>query len=110
MSWVFISVLLLTVLQFILCHGLRWLFISVILTLIARIMFMGRAIGAIVKVKNICILEGFSVGILVLINILSKHQTDWLKLLLFIIFTGLCCLIMFIDDALFLYVTEDEES
>lgn len=107
MSWVFISIIIFTIIQLVACHGLKWLFLAFLITLIARILFLGRLIGATVKVKSLAIAEAFSAGMLFLFNLLSKSATDWPKLLGYIVISAICCLIMFIDDTFYLYVTED---
>ena len=110
MSLVFISVIVVTIIQVILCHSVRWFLLSFLVSFIARTLFMGRLIGATVKVKALMITEAFSIGMLVLFNILSKSNINYIGLLLYILLSALCCLIMFIDDTFFLYITEDVEN
>ena len=110
MSWVFISIIGITIAQLVICRGLRWMGLCFLITLIARLFFLGRLIGATSKVKSIVIAEGFSVGMLVLFNILSKYPTNWVALVLYALISGICCLIMLIDDTFYLYVTEDVDD
>lgn len=107
MSWVFISIIIFTVLQAIACRTIKWFFLGFLVTLIARALFMGRLIGATVKVKSLMITEAFSAGMLLVFNIISKSGVNYIGLLLYLIISGLCCFIMFIDDTFYLYVTED---
>lgn len=71
-------------------------------------MFMSRLIGATIKVKSLCISEGFAAGVIVLLNILSKNGFDIPLLLLHLGMSALICLLMVIDDVFYLYVVEDE--
>lgn len=108
MNLILFFIMLSTVLQVVLCKFSLWWFIS----LIVRILFMLRMIGITLKVKGLAIGEGVSVMLLIVFYMLfhGDNPINWGRLLLNIIFTGLCVLLMYLDDLLYVYTTEDADD
>ena len=107
MSWIIILLIIDTVLQLILCHFSLWWIIA----LIVRLLFCLRIVGATLKVKNLAIGEIVAFACMLLFNMLfAKNALPILRLLMFAFFSGISCLLMFLDDILYVYVTEDDED
>ena len=107
MSWIIILLIIDTVIQLFACHFTLWWIIAVI----ARILFCLRIVGATIKVKNLAIVEIVALACMFVFNmIFAKESFPWLRLLLFAFFSGISCLLMFLDDILYVYVTEDDED
>lgn len=105
---IFIALLIITtVAQTILCH----LSLSLLISILMRILFSCRMIGASFKVKKLAIGEGLAIGGMLLWNILFHGDSmPWLRILLYIVFSGLSLGIMFLDDLLYVYSIEDVEE
>lgn len=105
---VFIAIILVvTVLQFIVCKLSLWWLIC----LIARALFCLRIIGATFNVKKLCITEGVSCACMLLFHmVFSKGEIPWVKILLFALFCVFSCVMMFLDDILYVYVVEEDDD
>lgn len=107
MNWIVGILIADTVLQLFVCHISLWWLIA----LVARVLFCLRIVGATFKVKNLAIIEIVAFASMLLFNMLfNKGSMPWLRLLLFAFFSGVSCLLMFLDDILYVYVIEDDES
>lgn len=96
-----------TVLQLFVCKFSLWWIISVI----ARVLFSLRIIGATFQVKKLCIVEGVAVACAVLFNMIFKSDNvPWIRLLILAAFSLLNAFLMFLDDILYVYVIEDDEE
>lgn len=107
MTGIIITLTILTVGQLIVCgFSLWWL-----LAFIARLLFSMRAIGAIVKAKYTFILEGVAVVIMLLWKAMY-HSKGWgiKEILVTIVAAVICCVIVAVDNILYVYVVEDEED
>lgn len=102
-----IIIAVLTVIQLFTCHFSLWW----ILAVIARVMFSLRVVGATFKVKKLAILEGVAWACMIVFHmVFSKGNLPWIRLLVFAVLSVLCVLLMFLDDILYVYVTEDDED
>ena len=102
-----ICIIVISVVQLFACHFSLWWIIA----LIARLLFCLRIIGATFKVKNLCIVEGVSFACMFVWHmVFSKGSIPWLRLGLFLLFSALSCLFMFLDDLLYVYVIEDDDD
>ena len=106
MNLVFISIILATVTQRVLL-GFSWL---MIFSYIGRIIFLTRVIGAVVSYKVSCAFEAIHAGLVVLGIIMNGIPQDWPHVLIDLALCLFVVTMMFIDNALYLYVVEDEEE
>lgn len=106
MTWIIITLWLITAIQLIVCHFSLWWIIA----LICRILFTFRIVGATFKVRNLAIGEAVAFGAMVIFNMMFAGETfPWLRLLLFALLSLISVALMFIDDIFYVYVIEDEE-
>ena len=110
MNWVFISVLVCTGLQLICCRGIKFAFLSMIVMLVVRILFLLRMQGIVFKTKPLWITEGFVVGAQVVIGSISKGSYDWLAFIVYSLLTAIVIGIEFVDDKFYVYTVEDDEE
>lgn len=107
MSVFILLILIATVLQLIVCKFSLWW----IICLITRFLFCLRIIGATFNVKKLCITEGVAIGCMLVFHmVFSKGSIPWLNILLFLIFCVFSCLMMLLDDILYVYVVEDDDD
>lgn len=107
MNAIIICIIVATVLQVIVCHFSLWWIIA----LVARVLFCLRIVGATFKVKHLAIIEGVAIAAMTLFNMLfKKGAVPWGRIGLFVLFSGICLFLMFLDDFLYVYVIEDEED
>ena len=100
-------IMIISIVQLVACKLSLWWFVAVIV----RTLFCLRIIGATFKVKKLCVVEGVAFACMLVWNmIFSKGSLPWLRLALFLLFSGLSCLLMFLDDLLYVYVIEDDEE
>lgn len=96
-----------TLLELFICKFSLWWIIA----LIARGLFCLRVVGATFNVKKLCITEGVAVACMFLFNMLfSKDAMPWLRILAFALFAIFNCVMMFLDDILYVYVIEDDDD
>lgn len=110
MNWVFISIIAVTVLQLIATKGIKWAFISYLVMLIVRVMFLLRMQGIVFKTKPLWITEAFIVGMQFVLCTLFKDTANWLAFALYIVFTLIVIAIEFIDDKFYIYTVEDDKE
>lgn len=106
MNLVFISVILLTILQPIICGAS----LPMLLSFIGRIIFLARIIGSVVPIRVCMIFEAAHLFFPVLGLIMNGGVKDWVGFLLNIAICGVVCLIYIIDNANYLYVFEDDDG
>ena len=107
MNAIIVIVIIITLLQLICCHFSLWWIIS----LIARVLFSLRIIGATFKVKTLVIIEGVSFACMVLFNMLfHKGAVPWGRIGLYLVFTLASAAAMYLDDLLYVYVIDDDEE
>lgn len=107
MSVIIVLIILDTILQLILCKFSLWW----IICLICRLLFCCRAIGATFKVAKLCKGEIAAIALMLLFHIVFKGSGfPWLRFILFVLFSGTACLLMFLDEWLYVYVIEDVEQ
>lgn len=108
MSPIIIILIIDTIAQVVFCHFSLWWIIS----LIARIAFCSRIIGATIKVKKLAIAEGIAFAAMFLFNWLFKgdNPMPWVKILLYFVFTAVAIGLEYLDDILYVYVIEDMED
>ena len=107
MNVITILIILTTIGQLIVCHFSLWWIIA----LCCRIMFMARIIGATFKVKKLAIGEGVAWASMLLWHmIFSKGALPWSRIGLFLLFSFIVVILMFIDDFFYVYVVEDEDD
>ena len=110
MNWVFISIIVCTALQLICCRGIKLAFLSMLIMLIARALFLLRAQGIVFKTKPLCITELFIVGAQLVIGSISKAQYNWLIFILYCVLTAIVLVVEYIDDKFYIYTVEDEKE
>lgn len=94
-----------TVIQLIVCKFSLWWLIS----LVCRLLFCCRILGATIKVKKLSIGEIVSFGSMFLFNMLfAKDGMPWLRIGLHLLFSCIAIVLMYLDDLLYVYVIEDE--
>lgn len=107
MSVLIVLLIIDTVIQLLVCKVSLWW----IICLIGRGLFCCRAIGATFKVKSLCKVEIAAVTTMWLFHILFKGDGfPWLRFLFFILFSAIACLLMFLDEWLYVYSIEDVED
>ena len=107
MNAIIVIVIIITLLQLIYCHFSLWWIIS----LIARVWFSLRIIGATFKVKTLVIIEGVSFACMVLFNMLfHKGAVPWGRIGLYLVFSLASAAAMYLDDLLYVYVIDDDEE
>lgn len=106
MNSVFISIIILTVLQRVIC-GFSWL---MFFSYLGRVIFLTRIIGAVVNYKVSLVLEGIHLGFIALGIIMSGFPSNWVQVLLDVVCCLVVALLIVIDNAYYLYVVEDDES
>lgn len=107
MSVIIVMLILVTIGQVLVCHFSLWWIISIV----ARIMFCCRVIGATFKFKKIRNIEIAAFVCMFVFNLIfSKNGMPWVRLLLYILFSGAAVLLEWLDDRLYVYVVENEED
>ena len=106
MNLVFISAIVLSILQPIIC-GFS---LPMLLSFIGRIVFLARIIGSVVPIKVCMIFEAAHLFFPVLGFIMNGGVKDWVSFLINIVICGVVCLIYIVDNATYLYVVEDDDK
>lgn len=107
MTAIIAFILIDTVIQLFVCKFSLWFLLSVI----ARLLFSCRAIGATFKVKTLAIVEIVAIACMWLWHIVFKGDGfPWLKFGLFILFNAISCFLMYVDEIFYVYVIEDVED
>lgn len=106
MSLVFISIIGATIAQRLIL-GFSWL---MFFSYIGRAIFLTRAIGAVVNYKVSCAFEGIHLAFILLGIIMNGIPQDWPHVLLDALLCLFVAALMFIDNSLYLYVVEDDDS
>lgn len=107
MNIIIVLLIIDTVLQLIFCKFSLWWLIS----LICRLLFCCRIIGATLKVKSLSIGEIVAFSSMFLFNMLfSKDGMPWGRIGLNLLFSLVAMLLMYLDDLMYVYVIEDEEE
>ena len=110
MNWVFGSIIVCTLLQLFACRSLKFAFLSLLIMLIVRILFLLRSQGIVFKTKPLWITEIFIVGAQVVLGSISKSQYNWIVFLLYTVITLTVIGIEYIDDKFYIYTVEDDEE
>ncbi len=107
MNAIIILLIIDTIVQFVVCHfSLFW-----IIALVGRFLFSLRIVGATFKVHKLCIVEGVSlVSVLLWHMIVHKGAIPWVNILLYALFSFIACALMFIDNAFYVYYTDDDDG
>lgn len=101
-----IVIVILTIVQLVLCHFSFWWFLS----LVARLLFLLRFMGVLLKTKYTFIMEGISIAIMLIWRSIYHSQGWQLKnMLITVIITAICVLTVVIDDINYVYVIEEDE-
>lgn len=96
-----------TIIELLVCKLSLWWIIA----LVARGLFCLRIVGATFKVKALSITEVAALAGLILFEmIFHKGEIHWWRILFFVLFTVFNCLMMWLDDLLYVYVIEDDED
>ena len=96
-----------TIVQLFVCHFSLWWIIA----FVCRLLFCCRIIGATFKVKNLAIGECVAFAAMLIFNMLFHNEgLPWVRLLLFALFSALSIGLMFLDDALYVYIVKDVED
>jgi hypothetical protein len=103
MSWVLISIVVTTVLQWVLCGGS----LAVLVVTIGRVIFITRVLGAMVNIKVSIGFEIAGAFLLVVWIIFTKSTVVWFDILFFVLLCGVSIFLQRLDDKLYLYVVED---
>ena len=107
MTLILIVIIVATIAEIIICHFSFWLFLS----LIGRVIFSLRSIGAVMKVRISWILEGVGLGLMLLWDLLfHKGAVPWKNIGIFALFAIAICICEGVDEMMFVYVTEDDED
>lgn len=106
MNLVFISLMLLTVIQQVVC-GFSW---PLLFSYIGRVLFLMRLIGSVIPIKVSLVFEGIHLFIVLLIIVMTGTSDDWVVTGLTVLFCALSALLQVIDNAFYLYVVEDEKE
>lgn len=109
MNWVFISILLVTVFQWLFTHSMSWFFLSFLVSLISRGLFLSRMIGASISASVLIKVELASIVLLLVCSVVGKSK-DILDIIIYILLSIVSCLFMFIDDKFYLYIVEDDKE
>lgn len=106
MNLVFISIILVAVIQVFVCH----MSFALLFGLIGRFLFLLRLLGTVIPVKVSMIFEGCDLFIVFIVLIFSKHGVDWTNIGLTALFSAITILLYFIDNKFYLYVVEDDNN
>lgn len=106
MNLVFISLIGLTVVQVVVC-GFTLPFIF---SLVARVLFLLRLLGSVIPIKASLVLEGCHLFFVILPIIMNAGSDDWIGVLLTLLFCAGAALLYIIDNAMYLYVVEDDDD
>ena len=106
MNIIIASVLVLTGVQLWLCKFSLWWLIS----LICRILFCCRIVGATVKVRKLLTGEIVAFATMFLFNLLFASTFPWGRIIIYLLLSLLCVGLEFLDDLLYVYTIEDEEG
>lgn len=107
MNAIIILLIIDTIIQLIVCHFSLWWLIA----LICRLLFCCRIIGATFKVKKLAIGECVAVGLMLVFDMMfSGDGMPWVRIGLYLLFTLIAIVLMYLDDILYVYVIEDEEE
>ena len=105
MNAIIVILIIDTIIQLLACKFSLWWLIS----LICRLLFCCRIVGATFKVKSLSIGEIVAFCSMFLFNMLfAKNGMPWLRILLNLLFSGIAIILMYLDDLLYVYVIEDE--
>ena len=104
MSWVFISVLMISVGQTVVC-GFGF---PLLISYIGRLIFMLRCVGSVIPYTVSMGFEAAHLFFTFLGLIFSKNGVVWVNVLFSLLFCAVVCSIYFIDDRFYLYVVVDD--
>lgn len=110
MNWVSISIMLLSLLQIYTLTKLKWRFISIIVIVVIRSLFLLRIQGIIFKIKPLAIAEGLVLLLQFVCGMVHPEKYNWVFFVLFIINGLISIAIEIIDDKFYIYKVEDVEE
>lgn len=107
MGLTFVSVIVITILQTVLCGFSFWVFVDYI----PVILFCLRCIGATFKIKTLCILEALPLGLWIIWDFMfGGFEYDWTHLIIFAVANLLVGVIFIYEDMFYMIVEKDERS
>lgn len=107
MNAIIVLLIIDTIAQLLVCKFSLWWIIS----LVCRLLFCCRIVGATFKVKSLSIGEVVAFASMLLFNMLfAKSGMPWLRIGFNLLFSGIAIVLMYLDDILYVYVIEDEEE
>jgi len=107
MNAIIVLLIIDTVLQILVCKFSLWWLLSVL----CRLLFCCRIIGATFAVKKLAIGEAVIFCSMLLFNVLfSGDGMPWLKLFSYLAFSGIAIILEYLDDILYVYVIEDDND
>lgn len=105
MGLTFVSAIVVTVLQTVLCGFSFWCFVDYVPVLL----FCLRCVGATFKIKTLCIVEAVPLGTWVIWDFMfGGFDLDWVKMIIFAVCVAAVCGIMLYEDAFYVIVEKDE--
>lgn len=107
MNAIIVFLIIDTVAQLFFCRFSLWWLIA----LICRILFGLRIIGVTIKVKKLAIAEGVVFCTMFLFkSLFHRGGMQWLRILVYLLFTLIAVGLEYLDDLLYVYVIEDLEE
>lgn len=107
MSVIIVLVIIDTIIQLLVCHLSLWWFIS----LICRIAFCMRIIGATFKIKSMAIGEGVAFALMVLFYaVFKKGSIPWVTIGLYLLMSLIALGLEALDNFMYVYDVEDYED
>ena len=106
MNWVFISIIIFTIIQ----TGVSGFGFCLLISYIGRVLFLFRLIGTVIPYKVSLGFEAAHLFFVAIGVIFSKGGVDWLSVLLSLLFCGIIAALYWIDDKFYLYVVVDDDD
>lgn len=107
MNLIFSSVLVITILQIVLCSGLKWRLLCRLVLIICRVLFLMRAFGIVFKIKGMRIAELLNIGFQIVLGVLWPNNYSWVALIVFTLLDLLSMFLEWLDDKFYIYTVED---
>ncbi len=107
MSVIIALVIIDTIIQLIVCHFSLWWIIS----LICRVVFCLRVIGATFKIKSLAIGEGVAFAMMLVFHaVFSKDNMPWLRIGLYLLMSLIALGLEALDNIMYVYDVEDYDE
>ena len=107
MGLTFVSTIIVTVLQTVLCGFSFWVFVDYIPVLL----FCLRCVGATFKIKALCIVEALPLGLWVMWDFMfGGFDQDWPRMLIFLGCVAVVIGIMVYENIFYVIVEKDERT